>query len=79
MRVATKTVTVVRTDMSEDEWALVRQLVAEGLTVVEQITPAMQAVAEALHLNVAAPDPGTPPVASKTRSKKSALPTGGDP
>ena len=79
MKVATKTVTVVRAEMSEAEWAALRQLVAEGLAMVDTLTPTMQGLAEALHLNVAASDAVTPPVAPKTRSKKSALPTGGDP
>lgn len=87
MKVATKTMTVVRTEMSEGEWATIRQLVAEGLTVVETITPAMRGVAEALRLNVAEPTPTpspapTPTPAAKARvkePKRPALPEGGDP
>jgi hypothetical protein len=81
MKVATKTITVVRTEMSEGEWATIRQLVAEGLTVVEAVTPAMQAVATALRMIVAEPTP-TPTPATKTRvkaTKRPALPEGGDP
>ena len=53
MQVATKHITVVRVDTTEAEWAVLRQLVAEGLTVVETVTPAMQRCAEALGLDVA--------------------------
>lgn len=67
MQVATKHITVVRADATEAEWAILRQLVAEGLTVVETVTPAMQRCAEALGLNVtpealpaAAADSGPP-------------------
>lgn len=54
MRVTTKAVTVVRLDLVGAEWDALRQLVAEGLTVVETVTPAMQAVASALQLRLPA-------------------------
>lgn len=80
MRVATKTITVVRTEMSEGEWTTLRHLVAEGLTVVEAVTPVMQGVAEALRLNVASPEASAPPKKPrKGIAAKAALPTGGDP
>ena len=41
MHVAVRTVRVVRTEATEKEWDALRQLVAEGLPVVEAITPAM--------------------------------------
>ena len=53
MQIQTKTVTVVRLECTEDEWATMRQLVAEGLTMVPTVTTAMQGVAQAFRLNVA--------------------------
>lgn len=81
MKIATKTITVVRTEMSEGEWATIRRLVAEGLTVVDTLSPAMQAVAEALHLNVAdaTPDAEPEPPPQGARGKAAKRPARGAP
>lgn len=79
MQIAVRTVRVVRTEATEKEWDALRQLVAEGLTVVEQITPAMAQVAESLGLQVrdaapAEPAPAPPPARKPPRrSAKSAV------
>ncbi len=78
MQIQTKTVTVVRLECTEDEWATVRQLVAEGLTVVPTITPAMQGVAQAFRLNVA--EPAAPVTVSmedapKPKSRRKSVPS----
>jgi hypothetical protein len=52
MKVGVRTIRVVRTEATEAEWAALRQLVAEGLTVVETLTPIMAQVAAALDLQV---------------------------
>lgn len=65
MRLQTRTVTVVTLEATEAEWAAVRQLVAEGLSVVDTVTPRMRQVADALGLRVAdagALSDATPPV-----------------
>ena len=61
MRVQTKTVTVVRLEATEAEWAVLRGLVAEGLSVVAAVTPDMARVAEGLGLQVQ--DPADAPAA----------------
>lgn len=62
MKVGVRTIRVIRTEASEDEWAVLRQLVAEGLTVVDTVTPLMAQVAAALDLQVREPaKPESPP------------------
>lgn len=71
MHIATKQLTVVRVEATEAEWATIRALVAEGLTVVEAVTPAMARCAEALGLTLASPDPAAlaaAPAAPPTRT-----------
>ncbi|NMP20758.1 hypothetical protein [Sulfobacillus harzensis] len=72
MQVAVRTIRVVRTEATEKEWDALRQLVAEGLTVVETITPAMAHVAESLGLQVRdnpAPAPESAPAPKRRRTK----------
>ena len=57
MQVHTRQITVVRVEASEAEAAALRALLAEGLSVVEAITPAMARVAEAFGLAVQEPTP----------------------
>ncbi len=52
MQIGVKTVRMVRVEASEAEWDSLRQLVAEGLSVVDTITPGMAHIAAALGLQV---------------------------
>lgn len=76
MQVAVRTIRVVRTESTEKEWETLRQLVAEGLTVVDHITPDMAAVAASLGLRVqdapaeATPSPAPTPRKPRTKSGK---------
>lgn len=60
MQVTTRTVRIVKLEATEAEWELIRQLIAEGLAVVETITPPMARLAEHLHLAITGADKKTP-------------------
>ena len=60
MQIGIKTIRMVRVEASEAEWDSLRRLVAEGLSVVETITPDMAYVADALGLQVRSDDGGAP-------------------
>lgn len=70
MKVTTRTITLVRMEATEPEWAVLRQLVAEGLSVTAQITESMAAVAAQLGLQVQEPAAGAP---HKSPRKKAAI------
>ena len=60
MQIGVNTIRMVRVEASEAEWDSLRRLVAEGLSVVDTLTPSMTQVAEALGLRVQAAETGDP-------------------
>ena len=83
MHVAIRTVRVVRTESTEKEWETLRQLVAEGLTVVDHITADMEHVAASLGLRVqdaaSEPPPAPAPTPRKPRVKSAKRPASQEP